>query len=232
LGVKYVLIVLRVEGGGNIGHVSLLTSLLVRSQINQDFLSWLRQYQIEIFVLLKQCYYCANNFIKFCVAWPISPPPNLLGLTVQSYDGCYTLITSRFCYAFSYSFTSFSGLRSVGIRVTDPAPSVFIQKKIRFGSEHKSVKNCFSRVGSESILSGAETLVRINGLIDVAGMDYCLSKKSWPILYSNLHYIIGQDSIILTILNSSKTVKTNRHHEVGIEVVLKSCLWLYQKEFK
>jgi len=40
-----------------------------------------------------------------------------------------------------------------------------------------------------------------------------LTKTSWT--YSR----------ILTILNSSKTVRTNRHHEVGIEVVLKSCLW-------
>ena len=36
-----------------------------------------------IYVLLKQCYYCANTgtFSKFCVAWcDLPPPPILLGL--------------------------------------------------------------------------------------------------------------------------------------------------------
>ena len=31
-----------------------------------------------IFVLSKQCHYGAGTFFKFCVAWPIMPPPSLI----------------------------------------------------------------------------------------------------------------------------------------------------------
>ena len=53
-------------GGNNFYHVSVLTSLFVKKYFflilnwNFRYLSWLRHYQIGKFVLLKQCYYCAN----------------------------------------------------------------------------------------------------------------------------------------------------------------------------
>ena len=50
---------------------------------NFRYLAWQRQYQTEIFVLLKQCYYGAALFTKFCLAWPFFPsPPIQVGLNI------------------------------------------------------------------------------------------------------------------------------------------------------
>ena len=52
-------------GGGDLYHVSVLTSLLVESDFflnwNLRYLSWVAQYQTEKLVLLMQCYYYVNT---------------------------------------------------------------------------------------------------------------------------------------------------------------------------